>query len=351
MKIVWNKQDEDCKITFSLSLKFYRLEHFPGGFSTKHGAPQQPEAQPEAHVRGEDPGGARAAGSGHTKIERELGSGLGRCSLLSFPLPSSPTFCSLLQEFQSRSPSRDRGSSRGPFRGFPRAGEPPSVPARGRSQGGGVSSSGLWDQLDGREGKSRGSSGAGQGRPRLRGLSRATAPPCPAGQVPAGARPPSGPWAPGTLPGTGKSFRQRLRYEVQDETPNSPRFCCQATLKQATSLRHIILIFVSPLEGSLKSCACGRGLQCHLCVGLCVLAVKGEGGGRRADPAQCRPPGAFSTSGVPCIPPQPRVRGDRMGSVSLLMPKVVVQHTKSSQVTCWNYKACCSLSQIVFIEL
>lgn len=80
----------------------------------------------------------------------------------------------------------------------------------------------------------------------------------------------------------GKSSRQRLRYEGQDVTRNSSRFCCQAILNRAISqkglkqFRHIVLIVVSPPEGSLKSSACGRGLQYHSCVGLHVRCTKGR---------------------------------------------------------------------------
>lgn len=103
-----------------------------------HGAPGNAGSSARRPTWKSIPEAARAAGSSHTKRERELGSGLGRWSLPSFPLHFSPPFWYLLHESQSRALSRQLSGVTVPSaacRGAAGCAQrPPEAGGRGRCQ-------------------------------------------------------------------------------------------------------------------------------------------------------------------------------------------------------------------------
>lgn len=241
-------------------------------------ARQRRNLSPQAHVGEENPGGR--AGSREQRHEKRAGVGLRARELEPSFVPSAfqPHFLVLLTRIPIPIPlpAAARGGGSRLLR---------SVPARGSRRGGGVSSR-AESGKGGCEGRSRACPGSGDTAARAReGFTRSGGTALPRRGSPGRSPPARGPRARELgerCQGPGKSFRQRPRYQVQDVTRNSPRHCCQAVLKQATSqkglkhFRHVIFICVFPLEGSLKSSAGGRGLQYHLYAGLCVRCSDGR---------------------------------------------------------------------------
>lgn len=281
------KQDKDCKITFSL--KFYWREQCPKGLNLlqSRGAPANAGGSARSPTWEEDPGGR--AGIQEQAHKKRAGVRLkARDTEPSFvPSPFQPHAWYLLQEFQSRSLSQQLPGAAAPFavpfavcRGRASEARPQCPPEAGGE--GAVSAAGRNERSGGYEGRSReGARWAATAWAFTEGGDSAL----PRRANPGWSRPASGLrprelWERCQRPG--KSSRQRLRYEGQDVTRNSSRFCCQAILNRAISqkglkqYRHIVLIVVSPPEGSLKSSACGRGLQYHSCVGLHVRCTKGR---------------------------------------------------------------------------